>query len=384
MARPRKHDGVVYRRSDSKVWWMRYRDRDGSRHLESTNTTDWDEAQRQLRERLNARDNNSLETVRKGKQLMFNEWADFFLVNYSQPPIRAAKTHEANENALKTLRPVFGSSKLLDIDATEIEFHLRARLQQKRRVRRRSGTFELGNLKPTTVHQEFRVLRRIFNVAVRKKLIAVNPCTGVEFPVMVKGLFRPHFVTWSEQTEIEAHAPAYLRNVIRIITETGLRVYKELACMKKQQVDIANQVVFIEDSKTPTGVSEVPLTDIATEAFSDQLNLAGPGPWLFPSSQNLAEHQQTFKTTWQKTLQRAKVRHFRLYDLRSTFATRLSAGGVADEWVTQMLRQTDAKVFKKYSQMKLQMKREALTQLNRQAGDSAHRKSFDTGGSGMT
>ncbi len=68
----------------------------------------------------------------------------------------------------------------------------------------------------------------------------------------------------------------------------------------------------------------------------------------------------------------------RLYDLRSTYATRLSAGGVADEWVTQMLRQTDAKVFKKYSQMKLQMKREALTRLNRQAGDTGSSKHFDT------
>jgi hypothetical protein len=58
--------------------------------------------------------------------------------------------------------------------------------------------------------------------------------------------------------------------------------------------------------------------------------------------------------------------------------TRLSAGGVADEWVTQMLRQTDAKVFKKYSQMKLQMKREALTRLNRQAGDADSSKNFDT------
>jgi len=48
---------------------------------------------------------------------------------------------------------------------------------------------------------------------------------------------------------------------------------------------------------------------------------------------------------------------FRIYDLRSTYATRLSAGGVADEWVTQLLRQGDAKVSKKYSQMKLQMKR---------------------------
>jgi hypothetical protein len=44
--------------------------------------------------------------------------------------------------------------------------------------------------------------------------------------------------------------------------------------------------------------------------------------------------------------------------------------GVADEWVTQLLRQGDAKVFKKYSQMKLQMKREAQ-RLNRAANESA-------------
>ena len=214
-------------------------------------------------------------------------------------------------------------------------------------------------------------MRRIFSVAVKKKLVPANPCAAVEFPVMVKGLFRPHYMTWSEQAKIEKHAPAYLRNVIRIITETGLRVYKELACMKKEQVDIANKVVFIADSKTPTGVSEVPLTDIAVEAFQDQMKLAGPGPWLFPSSRKPTEHQMDFKKTWERTLRRAGVPHFRLYDLRSTYATRLSAGGVADEWVTQMLRQTDAKVFKKYSQMKLQMKREALTRMNRQAGDSA-------------
>jgi hypothetical protein len=35
-----------------------------------------------------------------------------------------------------------------------------------------------------------------------------------------------------------------------------------------------------------------------------------------------------------------------------------------------MLRQGDAKVFKKYSQMQLQMKREALITLNRQANEA--------------
>ena len=47
---------------------MRYRDRSGGRRLESTHTEDWQDAQRQLRERLHARDNNTLATVRKGEQ----------------------------------------------------------------------------------------------------------------------------------------------------------------------------------------------------------------------------------------------------------------------------------------------------------------------------
>jgi len=65
-----------------------------------------------------------------------------------------------------------------------------------------------------------------------------------------------------------------------------------------------------------------------------------------------------------------------MYELRHTFATRLSAGGVADHFVTQMLRQGDAAVFKRYSQAKLNMMREALAKLDRQANE--HSKSFGT------
>jgi hypothetical protein len=39
---------------------------------------------------------------------------------------------------------------------------------------------------------------------------------------------------------------------------------------------------------------------------------------------------------------------------------------------------TDAKVFKKYSQMKLQMKREALAKMYRQANERSVRRGFDT------
>jgi len=268
------------------------------------------------------------------------------------------------------LKKAFGPQKLVDLSAEGIEGYLRTRIRQRVRIKTAAGVIEGSLLKPLTVHQEFRVLRRALNVAVRKKLLRCNPCAEVEFPVMVRHLFRPHYVSWSEQQRMEQHAPDYLRNVIRIITETGLRIYKELASMKKDQVDLANGVAWIPDSKTANGVAEVPLTEFAAAAFRDQIRIAGPGVYLFPSDKNERGYQRTFKTAWEATLRRAGVPYFRIYDLRSTYATRLSAGGVADEWVTQLLRQGDAQVFKKYSQMKLQMKREALQKLNRRANEA--------------
>ena len=90
--------------------------------------------------------------------------------------------------------------------------------------------------------------------------------------------------------------------------------------------------------------------------------------FVFPSDRNAKGYQTTFKTVRAQTLWRAKIPYFRIYDLRATYATRLSAGGVADDPV---LREGDTQVMKKYSQMKLQMNREALEKLNRSAGEVA-------------
>ena len=204
-----------------------------------------------------------------------------------------------------------------DLTAEDIETYLRRRLKAHVVVQTKKGPVENGVLKTSTVHEELRVLRRMLNVGVRKKLLAVNPCAGVECPAKLAGLFRSHYMSWSEQQNIEFHAPDYLRNVIRIITETGLRVYKELAPMRKDQVDLENGTIWISDSKTPNAVAEVPLTEIA---------VAGPGPYLFPSEVPENGYQKSFKKVWSLTLKRAKVGYFRIYDLRSTYATRLSAG----------------------------------------------------------
>ena len=69
MPRSREHDGVVFRRKESRIWWIRYRDRNGIRRRESSLTQDWNEAHKRLRERLQARDDNVLEVVKRGESL---------------------------------------------------------------------------------------------------------------------------------------------------------------------------------------------------------------------------------------------------------------------------------------------------------------------------
>jgi integrase len=370
--RPPKSGGAIYKRSNSELWQVRYKDRKGEIIRESAGTSDRQEAERFLRDRLDARDDGNLTALLTSKQLTFNQWADWFMERRSKPPFRSEGNHQQNTNALKFLRPAFGELALSEITSEAVEAYLGDRLQSGRRIHTKFGVQLRGRIKPATAHQEFRILSHMLNVAVRQKRLAVNPCVAVEFPVSVKKSTRkPHYMTATEQVKIENAAPAYLRNIVVIISEMGLRYKKELLPMKKEDVDLENGVAHIADSKTVNGIGDMPLTQAAREAFRRQMEESAGSEYLFPSPRQGTEkpYMTNLRKVWAGTLKRAGVPYFAPYELRHTFATRLSAGGVADHMVTQMLRQGDAEVFKLYSQAKLGMMREALTRLDRQANE---------------
>ena len=370
--RPRRIEGAVFQREDSQFWQVSYRDQKGEIVRESTGATDRQEAERFLRDRLDARDEGRLSTVLRSKLLTFGQWADWFLERRSKPPFRSEGNHQQNLNALKFLRPVFGEVALSDLTAEAIEDYLAERLRSGRRVRTKFGLQLRGTVKPATVHQEFRILSHMLNVAVKQKRLSDNPCRAVEFPVSVaKSTRKPHYMAASEQAKIEFAAPNYLRNVVVIIAEMGLRYKKELLSMKKEQVDLENGIVHIADSKTVNGIGDMPMTPDARDAFLRQIEETPGSEYLFPSPKRTASkpYLTNLRKAWAVTLKKAGLPHFALYEVRHTFATRLSAGGVADHMETQMLRQGDAEVFKLYSQAKLGMMREALAKLDRKANE---------------
>lgn len=287
----------------------------------SAATADRRQAERFLRDRLDARDEGRLSTLLQSKQLTFNEWADWFVERRSKPPFRSAGNHRQNLNALKFLGPMFGEIALSDITSEAVENYLADRLQSGRRIHTKLGLQLRGNIKPATAHQEFRILSHIQNVAMKQKRLGVNPCLAVEFPVSVrKSTRKPHYMTVTEQAKIEIAAPNYVRNIVVIVSKLGLRYKKEFLSMKKEQVDLENELVHIADSKTATGIGDMPLTQAAREAFRRQIEEAQGSEYLFPSPKVAAAkpYMTNLRKVWAATLKKAGVPYFPL----TNFGTR--------------------------------------------------------------
>ena len=136
--RPKIRGGSIFQRKSSAFWWMRYRDREGKLRRESTGTADEQQANRLLRDRLDARDEGRLPAILAGQKLTFDQWADWFLERRSKPPFRSEKTHVENLNALKFLRPAFGENPLTEVTADAIEDYIASAL-----VLRKEGTHEV-------------------------------------------------------------------------------------------------------------------------------------------------------------------------------------------------------------------------------------------------
>lgn len=69
------------------------------------------------------------------------------------------------------------------------------------------------------------------------------------------------------------------------------------------------------------------------------------------------------RASWAKALQDAGIEYFWLYNLRHTFASRLSAAGVSDLFVAQMIGHSTPSILQKYSKAIDEYQSEAVRRL---------------------
>jgi integrase len=327
--------GVLKRRSG--IYWINFM-ADGKQRFESTHLTSKRFAQKLLSIRK-AEIAEGRYRLPASKPPFLSDYADQFLETVRHP-----NTKRAYQSCTTVLKEFFGTARLNQISARRIEEFKQERLK--------SGTG------PATVNRNLAVLRRMLKIAARGLLLARSPFNenGVEFLDERRCRRQPHIVTFEEEGKLLAVASPRLRVLVVLLTETGLRVGKEGLQLKWTDIDFKNSAVHVRQSKTPAGRRVVPLSELCKAELLRWKELCGPefSEFVFPSFLGTRHPLRGGRKSWIAALKKAGIEYFPIYNLRATFASRLSAAGVPDVFVSQMmghaggLLQTYAKAIDEY------------------------------------
>jgi integrase len=161
-------------------------------------------------------------------------------------------------------------------------------------------------------------------------------------------------------------AAPHLQVLIVLLTEAGLRVNKEALALKWEDVDFQASQLRVIDSKTIAGRRSIPLSELCISELHKWKRLLGPeySPYVFPNLDRPGHHLLSIQKTWSTALRAASVPYFPIYYLRATFASRLSALGVPDTFVAQMLGHSSTNILPHYVKAIDEFRRDAIRRLD--------------------
>lgn len=269
-------------------------------------------------------------------------------------------TKRVYTSCVNTLKEFFGPVSLAQISA--------GRIEEFKLARTRNGAG------PAIINRNLAVLRRMMRLAARRRLIARSPFDEVDFLDERSVRRMPKILLYDEQKRLEAVAPPLLRTLIVVLTDTGLRVRKEALALRWEDVDLPVAVLYVRQSKTPAGRRAVPLTEHCSMALRKWMRLTGPefSPFVFANPNDPSTHLKGVRKSWGRALRTAKLEWRPIYDLRATFASRLSAEGASDNIVAGMLGHSSPSIVSTYAKVADESRKKAIQKLNDARNSHGH------------
>jgi integrase len=162
-----------------------------------------------------------------------------------------------------------------------------------------------------------------------------------------------------------AVAPPLIRALVVLILETGMRSHREALALMWEAIDFANNSIRVRESKTRAGVRNIPISGRCKVELLRWRDMFGPefSPLVFPKIRTPSQPLKDVRKIWEKTLTNAKLPRFVLYNLRHTFASRLSAAGVSDLFVAQMIGHSSPSILQTYAKAIDEYRRDAVRKL---------------------
>jgi integrase len=252
----------------------------------------------------------------------------------------------------RCLEKFLGSARLPDITDALIEEFKAARLR--------------GTTGPAGVNRDLSLLRQILEQARKERFIGKNPLADRDhFLDERKGKVQARPFTIDEERRLLSIAKGYLRPLILLLLDTGLRPNAEALALRWRDVDFDRGMVTVISSKTPAGLRTVPMTSRLKEELLLWKKLTGPqnSHFVFFYPQDPSKHLLHVRKSWASALRDANVEKRRLYDCRSTFCSRMYAAGIQPVLIEMLMGHAGSGLVHTYAKADDDFKRDAAAKL---------------------
>ena len=136
-----------------------------------------------------------------------------------------------------------------------------------------------------------------------------------------------------------------------MLVQTGGRTYSEGMSLRWDQVDLAHGVLHLDgNGKTSDWAQPLPLSRLACDVLKEWKKEQGSeSVFVFPSARRPGKPIRSVRGAWRKTLEKAGVSYFPIYNLRHVICTRLS--WVAPDAVVQRAMRHSSPETKRHYQL---------------------------------
>jgi integrase len=341
---------AVYRRG--KIWWYNF-EFQGRKIQESSGFTNKTAALRvEAKRKADLLDRRAGFTKSKLAP-KFEEYVEPFLM-WSEQQHRP-KTHGLHEWNCQTLKRFFGGKYLDEITSEMVEDFKSARKHEPR-LGAKDGRLVTG----ATVNRALTTLKLMYHQAERSGYAVKNPVVGVSmFREPVDSM---RVITFEEQAAYLPKTSQPLSDIAKLMLDTGMRP-EEVFRIRAENVDFKQKTIFNPFGKTKAARRIIPMTDDVLFLLKGRVEEAtGLGtPFVFTSPHNVQKPISSVKKAHKAAAERAKIKgHFRLYDLRHTFATRAVAAGMSLPTLAAILGHTSIQMTMRYVHPAAEEKRQAM------------------------
>lgn len=272
------------------------------------------------------------------------------------------------EVAAKALITFFGNVPIDRISPDEIEKFKQWRSTQKKqpptlKLKKNKNAVTKFTIKPATVNKELACLKIVFNHFIKKDVVVKNPVSRVKFLQENNEIFI--VLTESEEKLYLMACSQPLQDVAALMLDCGCRP-DEIYQLKKQNVNLDGGYIRITDGKTKSARRTIPLSQRALTILRRRLaNAKGEYLFLGGRTPDLDKPIVKLNNAHNAAVIRAKLRRFRLYDCRHTFASRLAMNGVDLVTLAALLGHSRLEMVLRYAHASEQNKFEAIRQLDK-------------------